>query len=118
MGTFSAAPASRSSRSTRRPCVGRVVHVFDADELDAWAAHDLSQDRLVRIDRLPAFPLDGAVRPLGLERGLVEGTNVAVLEDLGDRVGGVLLVGADHARGAALDPPDHVLAPLPAETTA
>src|SRR5207244_10400848 len=40
----------------------------------------------------------------------VEPTALGVLKQLADRVGRVLLVGADDARGAALDPTDRVLA--------
>src|SRR5206468_4118056 len=41
---------------------------------------------------------------------LAQATRLRVLDQLGDRVGGVLLVRADHARRAALDPADDVLA--------
>ena len=44
--------------------------------------------------------------------GRVQLARVAVLDDPGDGVGRVLLVGADHARRAALDPADDVLADL------
>ena len=43
---------------------------------------------------------------------LVQRAGVRVLEHLGDRIGGVLFVGADHAARAALDPADHVLAAM------
>ena len=42
----------------------------------------------------------------------VEHAGLGVLDDLGHRVGGVLLVGADHAARPALDPADRVLAAM------
>jgi hypothetical protein len=75
----------------------------------------------VLVDRLPAVPLDdgggaGAQpRAGGLAVGvgqLRQPPGAGVLDDLGDGVGGVLLVRADHAARAALDPADAVLARL------
>src|SRR6478735_5727914 len=73
------------------------------------------------VDRAPAVPRDQIRALLGQELlasftvavgGRVELAGLAVLEDAGDGVGRVLLVGADDAGGAALDPADDVFADL------
>src|SRR3954454_18460672 len=96
-----------------------VEHLARAHELDPRAALRRAQRALVLVDRPPPLPRDEVRAALGqpllagLRAGVgrrVQRARVAVLEDAGDGVGGVLLVGADHARRAALDPADGVLA--------
>src|SRR3954454_22025552 len=96
-----------------------VEHLAGAHELDPRAALRRAQRALVLVDRPPPLPRDEVRAALGqpllagLRAGVgrrVQRARLAVLEDAGDGVGGVLLVGADDARRAALDPADGVLA--------
>src|SRR3954471_22135100 len=96
-----------------------VEHLAGAHELDPRAALRRAQRALVLVDRPPPLPRAQVRAALGqpLRAGVgagvgrrVEQAGVAVLEDAGHGVGGVLLVGPDHARRAALDPADDVLA--------
>ena len=95
--------------------------IVEAYELDPRAARRLAQRRLVGVDRLPARPGDvvgdalrqPAPRSRRRRRGRARrrrASRLGVLDDPGHRVGGVLLVGPDHARRPALDPADDVLA--------
>src|SRR3954464_7936272 len=110
----SARTAARSAQCAR----GDVDHLADAHELHPRATLRRPQPGLVRIDGLPALPGHEARTALGVElvRAVldrrVQPPGLAVGEDPGHRVGRVLLVRADHARGAALDPAHDVLAAL------
>ena len=92
--------------------------LVEPDELDPRAALGLAGAALVLVDRLPALPEDRVGRaggePFGALVGVcargAEQAGLGVGDDLGHRVGGVLLVGADDAARAALDPADGVLA--------
>src|SRR5262249_27060840 len=83
--------------------------LFPADELHARAAVRLAERALMGIDRLPAGVFDerqAALHQESLEVALPAGeqAGVGVFEHVLDRLGGVLLVGADDAARAALDP--------------
>jgi hypothetical protein len=71
----------------------------------------------VGVDRSPPLPADRRRASVKLRRrirfgvlGLIEHASVAILQNPLDRLSGILLVGADHAARAALDPADGVLA--------
>ena len=122
-----AVPPARSPRSATAfpdprlaPAAG-LDELGQPDELDARAAVRLARPRLVLVDRLPAVPRrrrpgarvaqPGARSPRRRRRaGLVQPPGLGVLDDPRDGVGRVLLVRADDAARAALDPADDVLA--------
>src|SRR5688572_15524089 len=91
-------------------------HLRDPHELDARAAGRSAECALVLVDRLPTAPRDepGYPRPhprlVGALRRLRQPAAGEVVEQRRDGVGRALLVRADHARRASLDPADGVLA--------
>src|SRR5271154_2559324 len=100
---------------------GDAEHLVDPRELYARAAGGLAERALVAVDRGPAVVGDElglalmqqlldrtGVGGVGLGQALSVGGGVG--EDRVDGLLGVLLVRADHAGGAALDPADGVLA--------
>src|SRR5919198_5608494 len=101
--------------SAPRLRAGDGDHLGNPHELDPGATRGSAESPLVLVDRLPAVPGDqgghAGLQP-GLDRvaarlpWLVEPTTCVVLEHPRDRVGGALLVRADDARRAALDPAD------------
>src|SRR5918999_584877 len=139
-GTSSSAPTSATERPaiavTRRPARSTYGPASRADTSESPGASETirptsrsppasspstnSGSTLMLVDRLPAIPCD-RVRRTGLQpaRGLVgvralavEAPGLGVRDDLGDGVGGILLVGPDHATRPPLDPPDRILAAM------
>jgi hypothetical protein len=99
---------------------GGLHHLVDAAELHAGAAKRLALGLLGGVDRLPAaIADDGIGLALGKQfldragagvRGLRNPVRREVLEQVVDRLLGVLLVGPDDPARTPLDPADDVLA--------
>src|SRR5438093_1715511 len=114
MPCCSSGPIPRA-RALPRERARRLEHLGDPHELHARAALRLAGGALAVVDCLPALPrhVVGRAPPQPRLDVLVArrvGQQVGVLDDVRDRLGGALLVGADDAAGAALDPADGVLA--------
>src|SRR3954466_3539344 len=93
---------------------GGLEQLVPAAELDPGAAERLAGGALALVDRRPAGVDDGACAMLDEERvdvrrGAAVARRVAqVVQEQLDRLRRVLLVRADHAARAALDPPGRV----------
>src|SRR5436190_545423 len=98
----------------------RLHHLLDAHELYARAAQRLAALPLGEVDRLPALIGDevggafgeqvGDRRPISGQLRGGDAPGLRVGDQVVDRLLRVLLVGADHARRAAFDPADGVVA--------